>query len=579
MVNTTDMVDTHTKPEEHELTSRLQTLMFLRVLFVSLLLGASLFIQVKETQTYFGYIQTSHYVLLAAVYFLTFVYIIILKYAKSLLWFAYLQLLVDTLFVTAIIYTTGGIESVFSFLYILTIINGSILLYRRGGLVIASSSSILYGLLLDLHYYNMIQPLGARAIYTAGYQSLHLFYVIFANIAGFYSVAYLSSYLSEQTRKSRVELKAKQIDIDKLEILNESIIDSITSGLIALDGNNRIILFNPAAEKIFGITAEKAFGQQIEKIFPFVPDYSTGGHFPSNQTHIPIPPFFDLPYSRPDGEKIFLRLSISPLNLPLGRREGYILIFQDMTDIRQIEEEMKKVESLAMVGELAAGIAHEIRNPMASISGSIQMLKEDMEKDDINNQLMDIISREINRLNHLVSDFLLYARPKKAHFKEINLNRLILESLKLFRNSQHWTKKMNIVTDFGLHIELETDPDQLNQVFWNLFLNAADAMADGGSLYVRTDLESITEDSDQKVVKVTIRDTGDGLTKKSLSQLFVPFFTTKEGGSGLGLATAKRIVERLHGNISGDNHPEGGAMFTILLPLSHRSTEFMSMQT
>ena len=562
------MVDPDTKPKGEELTSRLQTLMFLRVLFVSFLLGASLFIQIKETQTYFGYIQTSHFLLLATVYFLTFVYIIILKYTKNLLWSAYLQLLADTLFVTAIIYTTGGIESIFSFLYILTIINGSILLYRKGGMVIASSSSILYGLLLDLHYYNLIHPLGARTTYTTEYQSLHLFYSIFVNIAGFYLVAYLSSYLSEQTRKSHVELKEKQIDIDKLEILNESIIDSITSGLIALDDNSKIILYNPAAEEIFGIKANKAFGQQIEQVFPFLNNYLKNEQPPPEQTPRPLPPFFDLPYSRPDGEKIFFRLSISPLRLPLGRKEGHILIFQDMTEIRQIEEEMKKVENLAMVGELAAGIAHEIRNPMASISGSIQMLKEGMGKDGVNSQLMDIISREISRLNHLVSDFLLYARPKKAHFKDINLNRLILESLKLMQNSQHWTKEMNVVTNFSRHIELESDPEQLNQILWNLFLNAAEAMTKGGSLNVITDLESDRPESDRKKVKVVIHDTGDGFSKKALSQLFIPFFTTKEGGSGLGLATVKRIVEGLQGEVTGSNHPEGGAKITILLPVS-----------
>ncbi|MCK4794774.1 MAG: PAS domain S-box protein [Desulfobacteraceae bacterium] len=562
------MVNPVPKLPQAELLFRIQALMFLRVIFVSILLGASIFIQVKETQTYFGYIQTSHFLLLGTVYFLTFIYVIILKHAKDLLWFAYLQLLVDTLFVTAIIYATGGIDSIFSFLYILTIINGSIILYRKGGMLIASSSSILYGLLLDLHYYNIIQPLGIRGTYSTEYQAFHLFYVIFVNIAGFYLVAFLSSYLSEQTRKSRVELKEKQIDIDKLEILNESIIESITSGLIALDGHNRIILFNPAAEEVFGIKAALASGQRIDHVFPFLSDYFTEGRSTSMKTTEKTPPFVDLPYLKPDGDKTHLRLSISPLRIPVGNEKGFILIFQDVTEIKKIEEEMKKVEGLAIIGELAAGVAHEIRNPMASISGSIQMLAEGLEKDNVNRQLMDIVSREINRLNHLVNDFLLFARPKKANLQEFDLNQLILESLELFQNSQHWTKKTKLVADFRHDIRLESDPEQIKQVLWNLFLNAQEAMPDGGSLHVAIELNSDETYTDHKRVKIVVRDTGNGFDEKALSQIFTPFFTTKEGGSGLGLATVKRIVEGLKGEVSGSNHPEGGARIIILLPES-----------
>lgn len=563
------MVNPNLKPLRPELSARLQTLMFLRVLFVSFLLGASIFIQVKETQTYFAYIQTAHFFLLATIYFLTFIYVILLKYSKNLLWFAYFQLLVDTLFVTAIIYTTGGIDSVFSFLYILTIINGSIILYRKGGMLIASSCSILYGLLLDLHYYNVIHPLGIRGPHTTEHEAIHLFYLIFVNITGFYLAAYLSSYLSEQTRKSRFELKEKQIDIDKLEILNKSIIESITSGLIALDGQNKIIFFNPAAEKIFETKAYNVSGQRIEDEFPFLSGFLPEGVSTSTEMSEKIPPFVDLPYLKPNGDKIHLRLSISPLRFPSGYKDGSILVFQDVTEIKKIEAEMKKVEGLAIIGELAAGVAHEIRNPMASISGSIQMLAEGLEKDNVNRQLMDIVSREINRLNNLVNDFLLFARPKKANWQKFDLNQLILESLELFQNSQHWTEKTKLVTDFRQDIKIESDPEQIKQVLWNLFINARDAMPDGGSLYVITELNSNETHKGHKMVKIIVRDTGEGFDDRALSQLFIPFFTTKEGGSGLGLATVKRVVEGLHGKVNGGNHPERGAHITILLPESH----------
>jgi len=542
--------------------------MFLRVLFVSLLLGASVFLQVKETKTAFGDIQTYHYLLIAAIYAITVFYVFLLKRLKNLFHFAYLQLVVDAVLVTAIIYATGGIESIFSFLYILTIINGSIILYRRGGMIAASSCSILYGLLIDLHFYRVIEPLGSRLNYPADYQSSYIFYMILVNITAFYLVAFLSSYPSEQARKSRDELKAKQEDIVKLEALNEWIIRSMTSGLITLDDHGRILLFNPAAEALFGVPSGVCIGQKLLEVLPFlkghVGEVGENGLNPHGSRH---QKFIDLPYLRPTGERIFLRCSVSPLRLPGGAPAGRILFFQDMTKMREIEEEMKRVEGLALVGELAAGIAHEIRNPMASISGSIQMLKESLEMDDVKAKLMDIMLREINRLNTLVSDFLLFARPKPSSVQTVDLNQLILDSLELFRNSAKWTDKIRVETRFHGSMNIESDPEQIKQVLWNLFLNAVEAMKGGGVLSVSTEFVDSAEpqEAQRKLVQIIFRDTGEGFTSKALQFLFTPFFTTKEGGSGLGLAIVKRIVEGLKGRVSGKNHPDGGAEITVWL--------------
>jgi len=541
--------------------------MFLRVLFVSLLLGASVFVEVKESKTAFGDIQTYHYLLIAAIYCITVLYVILLKRLNNLIRFAYVQLLGDTVLVTAIIYATGGIESIFSFLYILTIINGSIILYRKGGMTAASSCSILYGLLIDLHYYRVIEPLGSRLAAPTEYQSSYIFYMILVNIAAFYLVAFLSSYPSEQARKSRVELKAKQEDIIKLEALNEWIIRSMTSGLITLDDQGKILLFNPAAETLFGIPSRACTGQRLLETLPFLKghvgleetDLNPSGHKHQN--------FIDLPYVRPSGDHVFLRCSVSPLRLPDGGEGGRILFFQDMTQMKEIEEGMKRVEGLALIGELAAGIAHEIRNPMASISGSIQMLKESLEMDDVKTKLMDIMLREINRLNTLVSDFLLFARPKQSSVQSVDMNQLILDSLELFKNSAKWTEKVRVETQFHGPMNIESDPEQIKQVLWNLFLNAVEAMRGGGVLSVRTEFVNVAEPHGgmRKLAQITFRDTGEGFSNKALQFLFTPFFTTKEGGSGLGLAIVKRIVEGLKGRVSGKNHPDGGAEITVLL--------------
>jgi two-component system, NtrC family, sensor histidine kinase PilS len=561
------MVEIDLKLPHQELTGRLQKLMFLRLVVVSILLGASIFIQIKQTKTYFGEIQTSHYFLIATIYFLTFIYLILFKIHKNFSRQAYLQLLTDTFFVTAIIYSTGGIDSIFSFLYILTIINASIMLYRKGGMVIASSSSLLYGLLLDLHYYNIINPIGERINYYGSSQSINIIYITVVNIGAFYLVAFLSSYPSEQARKSRVELKAKENDIIKLEALNDWIIRSMTSGLISIDGHGRIILFNPAAENIFGIKSKNVIGTRIDDALPFLKEY-LGNNFDNSRYSDSKHGVIDLLYTGNRGKKAYLRFFISPLMVPEGDLKGQILFFQDITEMRQIEEQMKKVEGLALTGELAAGIAHEIRNPMASISGSIQILKDDFEKNDVNTRLMDIILREINRLNSLVNDFLLFARPKPVDLREMNLNQLIFESIELFKNSARCNKKIKINVDIKGKINFISDPDQIKQVLWNILLNAADAMPEGGIIHVEAAIEesrSEAFETGKEIIKILVRDSGKGFSETALSSIFTPFFTTKEGGSGLGLAIVNRILEGLKGRVFGRNHPDGGAVITVLL--------------
>ena len=240
------------------------------------------------------------------------------------------------------------------------------------------------------------------------------------------------------------------------------------------------------------------------------------------------------------------------------------------------------MEGLALIGELAAGIAHEIRNPMASISGSIQVLKEGLEADDVNKRLMDIVLREINRLNHLVSDFLLFARPKPVNIQAFDLNRLIEDSLELFRNSGKWMEKVRLKTNFPVPISIESDSEQIRQVLWNLILNACEAMPDGGSLYIYTGIVEIDHVpvGTEKMAKIIIRDTGRGFGQKALAHIFTPFFTTKEGGSGLGLAIVKSIVEGLQGKIYGENHPEGGAVITLYLHtnLKDKESEAVDLQ-
>jgi two-component system sensor histidine kinase PilS (NtrC family) len=554
------------KDQDHartETPSRLQLLMFLRVGLVSLLLGVAIIIQVRETKTYFGEILNAHYLLIALIYFLTFFYVVALKYIKNFSRFAYLQLFLDTIFITAIIYTTGGIESIFSLLYLLNIISGGIILHRRGGMIIASFSSLLYGGFLDLSYYELIKPMGYHLTYLQEYQSSEIFYRILVNVAAFYLVGLLSGFLSEQILKSTAELKVKQKDIADLEILKENIIQSISSGLVALDEHGKVIAFNKGAERIFSVDSRDAIQGDINDIIPFIKPYLKVTN-PNK--------FIQLSHKRIDGQQIDLLLNISPLKDQDGSKKGEILVFQDTTRIREMEREVKRMEDLAMLGELAAGIAHEIRNPLASISGSIQVLNDSLSKKAtrINKRLMEIILREVNRLNHLVNDFLQFARPQRIEIEEFDLNQLIMDTLYIFQNSQNWSQNLAVETKFSGPLKINSDPQQLKQVFWNIFLNACEAMPKGGFVCVSTDKIKESNGSGEYIdsVRIKVEDNGPGIDTKVIKDMFKPFSTTKKGGSGLGLAIVKRIVEGLGGNVSGQNLAGGGMAVAITLPLS-----------
>jgi two-component system sensor histidine kinase PilS (NtrC family) len=557
------MVKTDRDLDQKETLSRLQLLMFLRVGFVSLLLGVAIVIQVRETKTYFGEILNAHYFLIALIYFLTFIYIVALKYIKNLFKFAYLQLLIDTIFITAIIYTTGGIESIFSFLYLLNIISGGIILYRYGGMIIASLSSILYGAFLDLSYYGLIAPLGHRFLYTQEYQSSEIFYMILVNATAFYLVAFLSGFLSEQIQKSRAEVKAKQKDLADLEMLKENIIQNISSGLIALDEHNRIIVFNRGAEEIFNVDSRDAIKKDIGDIIPRIMPYL--------KVHSPHQ-FSQLSYKGKEDQQIDLLLNISYLKEYDGSNKGKILVFQDTTRIREMEQEVKRMEDMAMLGELAAGIAHEIRNPLASISGSIQVLNDSLSKEEahINRRLMEIVLREVSRLDHLVNDFLQFARPQRIEIEEFELNQLIMDTLYLFQNSQSWSEHLDIDTKITTPLTIKSDPHQLKQVFWNIFLNASEAMPKGGLISISAKKETDSTSSGESVesVRIKIEDNGPGLDQKISKDIFKPFSTTKKDGSGLGLAIVKRLIEGLGGNVSGKNAARKGTRISIRLPVS-----------
>ncbi|RLB81704.1 MAG: hypothetical protein DRH15_06515, partial [Deltaproteobacteria bacterium] len=498
-----------------ELRSRLQALMFIRVIFVSILLGAGLFIHVNETRIYFGHVQSVHFLLLASVYLLTIVYIVFLKSTRAYTLLSYIQLGADALFTALLMTVTGGMHSVFSLLFVLVLITASILLYRIGGVLMAATCSFLYSMVVALHYLDVLKtPTGSLfpAPPTPGPTVL---YLAFVNILAFFVIAFLTSYLSELVQRSKTELEARQEDLQQLESLTAGIINSVSSGVIALDNKGNVVLFNPACEVIFGLSSQEVLGKRLEEVLPSLSE-SLNSAGKTIVDHVPHPPRFNDLTLHHDGKKVFLRYSLSPLRLSPRGAFGQIIVVQDISEIRQIEDEMARVRGLAIVGELAAGIAHEIRNPMASISGSIQMLKEEMGENQMQTRLMDIALNEVNRLNQLVNDFLIFARPRQPHPEVFELRELVEQTLELFKHSPHWMKKIDVSASLNGPLPVKSDPQLVKQILWNLLRNACEAMPSGGKLQVLA--RPCVESNPLPAVELEIRDTGPGLDEKDLSK-------------------------------------------------------------
>jgi two-component system sensor histidine kinase PilS (NtrC family) len=394
-------------------------------------------------------------------------------------------------------------------------------------------------------------------------------------MATFYIVAFLSSTISEELKKKKKELIQKQVDYDQLEAFNRNIIQSLDSGLLTIDLQGKINFFNRTAEKILSLDGQGPEEISVYDLFPkinrVVDEVKKKGHESS-----PDYQRYETLFMNHQGHKVYLGFSISPLTDADGSLIGHTLIFQDITRFKEMEEQMKRIDKMAAVGLLAAGMAHEIRNPLASLSGSIQMLKSELLLDDSQQHLMDITLRESERLNALIKDFLLFAQPPKTNKMPRQISKLIEETIELFIQSPSFHDGIHIIrSGFPQDITVMIDADQMKQVFWNLLLNAAQAMSDGGEVRFHLEkgkdavwesLPSSIPNKGKEWVKISIADSGNGIPPQEKEKIFEPFFTTKEAGTGLGLSIVHKIIENHNGLIIVESEVGRGSVFTIFLP-------------
>jgi two-component system sensor histidine kinase HydH len=417
-------------PEKDNKTE-LKWLMFFRILFSVLLLGSSVILQAGKTTTLFEPSLLLLYGIILSIFMVSLVYSLLLKRIKKSISFAFIQVCIDTFFVTLIIFVTGGFLSVFSFLYLVVIVYSSMLLPMRGIMVIAALCSIQFGCLVELEYFGILNPFGADVnLLAVAYGWSHVFFKLSITTIACFAVAFLSSLLAEQTRQSKKQL-------------------------------------------------------------------------------------------------------------------------------RTMEDHVKRVEKMAAIGEMAAGLAHEIKNPLASLSGSIQLLKEDMRYDPDHDRLMQIILREADRLSSLASNFLLYARPPAGKLEAVRLDRAVLEAAELFEKDGSNNGRITISQKVTRNIWITMDPGHLHQILWNLMLNAAEAIEDEGSILIEMfPLKN-------KHVCVKISDDGCGMSKETLTSIFDPFFTTKPNGTGLGLSIVHRILEAYDAWLNVESELNKGTTVTL----------------
>jgi two-component system sensor histidine kinase PilS (NtrC family) len=457
---------------------------------------------------------------------------------------AALQVLTDLIMVSVVIHETGGWDSSLNFLYPLVIIVASVLLTRVWAQLVSALAFILYGTVLELNYYGVLPS------YCSTHPSFKaLQAIIFANLFAFLAVAYLAGLLTAKLQQVGVQLKDASGALENLQALHENIIHSISSGLITTGLDGRITLVNAAAQRLLERVPAELMGSPVHQLFldplPGVESQHAHG---------------EVRFDAPSRFRKTVRVRVAALTVPERGDLGYVYVLDDLTELRRLEREVRMQDRLAAVGRLAAAIAHEIRNPLTSIAGSVSMLSGVPEMNEEHRRLLDIVTRESKRLNSIITDFLNYSRTKQYHFDKVDLIRLVEDTLTLMDHRMTAENTgITIQRRFAVREAYAiADGDKIKQVFWNFCENAVRAMKGGGSLTVT--LESLGDDW-----QVGFTDTGAGMSPQQIEKIFEPFQSNFEGGTGLGLAIVYQIVQAHEGKVWARSKPGQGTTFVLRL--------------
>ena len=474
--------------------------------------------------------------LLLVVSALSILWWILLENNKNYVTQGYAQVAVDLLLITWTVNRTGGVDSYFSSLYILTIVMSSILLERRGALFAATLSSVLHCAHLLLAHFQYIDDLSRGQFPLRALQ-----FIIGLNIFGFCAVAYLSNYLAENWRNTGAALQKSTGQVAFLQAFSDRILDSMGSALVTTDASGTIFLFNRAAGRLTARNPREVLSKSIWDVFPGL---RTEAQSPKSEVWT----------KRKDGRDIYVRYSASPIMIDDKNTAGHVWCIDDLTEIRLLERQVRQKEQMATIGALSAAIAHEIRNPLASITGSFKLLQSDLQLTEDQNQLAGIISRETERLNRTIAEFLSYARPPAPQLRRTDLSVLITEMVSLMRNSSELNGRHSIEMRLQV-VYAMVDESMMRQVFYNLATNAIKAMPDGGTLTISVE--------PRNGAQVRFEDTGIGMDDAEMKNLFVPFHSSFKNGTGLGLPIVYQIVTAHNGVIGVKSRKGAGSTFFV----------------
>jgi len=525
------MAAEHAPAPDSGLRKKLVWLTFFRIVSVTVLLGGTAFTSWQAGEE--GARATAPlYWLVIGTYLASLASALWLRAGRGLVGLAWAQIAFDVAIAMAVVSLTGWAESIFVFMFTLGIVNGSILLYRRGAVIALGLALVGY--------------LGLELL-AAPRQGAMPWSLLWTHAGAFVATAALAGYLAEQLRRTGERLAERESDLATITALHESIVQSVTSGLLTLDPQGRVTFLNRAGEQMTGLSRRQMQGRPVERWFAaFRFDTARG------ETDLDVP-----------TGRLRLGYSTFPLVAPGGGPLGTAVIFQDLTHLRAMEERLGRSERLADLGRLAAGLAHELRNPLASMLGSVELLRASAATEQ-DRRLLDIVLREGGRLAQLVTEFLAFARPAPPRREPTDLAELAGETLAAFANDPA-AAGVAVAPDLQ-PTPARADAGQLRQVLWNLLSNAAQAFPPAAPGVARGTVRVACRPTGDGGAELEVADDGPGIDAADVERLFTPFFTTKPSGTGLGLATIHRIVDAHGGVVTVDSAPGRGARFTVRLP-------------
>jgi len=535
-------------PAAGDMRRRVSRLLLLRTLVITVVLGLSLWLLVKGDAAARAavWMQSS---IIVATYLSSILFGVLLTRGVSPLRVARPMLANDVLLTSALVYVTGGVQSPYTFLYALTIVAAGAVAYRRGATILTGASLVAMVLVSLLGWTHAIDLPISSQVAPWEQSALDFGRTLGINVAALVGVGALAFIFGDQLKRSAETLATTRRAAADLLTLHQDIVRSLSSGLITTSPDGGILTANHAAADILRTTSAGLVGKPIASVMPALPGLLR--HATTLHRADMIVPTID--------DDLTIGITVSPLRDVHDEVVGLVINFQDLTELKRLEQHARRTERMATLGQLAAGVAHEIRNPMAAISGSIELLRGSPQASEDDRALMTIVQREVQRLNVLIGDLLDYANPRPKQTVDFDLTSLLEETVQVARGDKNFAD-VELTANVERPLPIHADPAKLRQVVWNLVRNAADAASSGGK-HVRVEARRIA-----KEVRISVIDDGPGIPEHLVGRIFDPFVTTKQRGTGLGLATCHGIVTEHGGRIDVETETGKGTKMIVTLP-------------